>query len=143
MAKKRQRKKVYKVPMPKLETQFNCPECGRKKVIQVRFFKRENRGYLRCKACGEEYEGKLKRATTPIDVYYEWIDKRDKEKEEEYKKQEEDGENEEPVEGEIEAEENYEDGEQQDNGYDNIDNEDQSQEDKGDDDYNEDEGSDY
>ena len=146
MAKKRQRKKIYKAPAPKLETQFNCPECGRKKVIQVRFFKRENKGYLRCKACGEEYEGKLKRATTPIDVYYAWIDQRDKEKEEEYKKneQEQDGEEEEEVEGQIEAEENYEEGEQQDNEYDNNDNDnDNEDQDKGDEDYNEDEGSDY
>ena len=54
MAKKRQRKKVYKPPPPKLETQFNCPECGRKKVVEVHFEKRENKGYLRCRACGEE-----------------------------------------------------------------------------------------
>ena len=86
MAKKKQRKKVYKPPAPKLETQFNCPECGRKKVVEVRFMKKENKGYLRCRACGEEYQGKLKRASTPIDIYYEWIDHRDQEKEEEYKK---------------------------------------------------------
>ena len=134
MAKKRQRKKVYKAPAPKLETQFNCPECGRKKVIQVRFIKRENKGYLRCKACGEEFEGKLKRATTPIDIYYQWIDFRDEEKEKEYKQ--ENGERGEEVEGE-EIRENYEEDEQQDN-----ENENQS-EDKGDDDYNEDEASDY
>ena len=134
MAKKRQRKKVYKAPEPKLETQFNCPECGRKKVIQVRFIKRENKGYLRCKACGEEFEGKLKRATTPIDIYYQWIDFRDEEKEKEYKQENE--ERGEEVEGE-EIRENYEEDEQQDN-----ENENQS-EDKGDDDYNEDEASDY
>ena len=134
MAKKRQRKKVYKAPAPKLETQFNCPECGRKKVIQVRFIKRENKGYLRCKACGEEFEGKLKRATTPIDIYYQWIDFRDEEKEKEYKQENE--ERGEEVEGE-EIRENYEEDEQQDN-----ENENQS-EDKGDDDYNEDEAADY
>ena len=42
MAKKRQRKKIYKIPEPKLEKTFNCPECGRKKVVEVRFNKREN-----------------------------------------------------------------------------------------------------
>ena len=143
MAKKKQRKKVYKPPAPKLETQFNCPECGRKKVVEVRFMKKENKGYLRCRACGEEYQGKLKRATTPIDIYYEWIDHRDQEKEEEYKKKaNEEG-------GEEEKEEYDEQGEQQENGYDNdnddnenYENEDQSQ-DKGDEDYNEEEGSDY
>ena len=143
MAKKKQRKKVYKPPAPKLETQFNCPECGRKKVVEVRFMKKENKGYLRCRACGEEYQGKLKRASTPIDIYYEWIDHRDQEKEEEYKKKT----NEE--EGEEEKEEYDEQGEQQENGYDNdnddnenYENEDQSQN-KGDEDYNEEEGSDY
>ena len=143
MAKKKQRKKVYKPPAPKLETQFNCPECGHKKVVEVRFMKKENKGYLRCRACGEEYQGKLKRATTPIDIYYEWIDHRDQEKEEEYKKKaNEEG-------GEEEKEEYDEQGEQQENGYDNdnddnenYENEDQSQ-DKGDEDYNEEEGSDY
>ena len=143
MAKKKQRKKVYKPPAPKLETQFNCPECGRKKVVEVRFMKKENKGYLRCRACGEEYQGKLKRASTPIDIYYEWIDHRDQEKEEEYKKKaNEEG-------GEEEKEEYDEQGEQQENGYDNdnddnenYENEDQSQN-KGDEDYNEEEGSDY
>ena len=31
-----------------------------------------------------EYEGKLKKASSPIDIYYEWIDYRDNEKEKEY-----------------------------------------------------------
>ena len=81
MAKKRQRKTTFKFPTAKIGTSFNCPECGRKKVVEVRFNKRENIGYLRCRSCGVEYNGKLKRATTPIDVYYEWIDHRDEEKE--------------------------------------------------------------
>ena len=45
MAKKRQRKKIYKIPEPKLEKTFNCPECGRKKVVEVRFNKKESKGY--------------------------------------------------------------------------------------------------
>ena len=82
MAKKRQRKKIYKIPVPKLEKTFNCPECGRKKVVEVRFNKKENKGYLRCRACGENYEAKLKRASCPIDVYYQWIDHIDEERDE-------------------------------------------------------------
>ena len=144
MAKKRQRKKVYKPPAQKLETQFNCPECGRKKVVEVRFNKRENKGYLRCKACGEQYDTNLKRASTPIDVYYEWINHRDREKEEEYNKEKtEEGGDEYEQGGENEYQE-----ENQENDYDNEndndndnDNEEQSQE--KDEDYNEDEGSDY
>ena len=84
MAKKRQRKKIYKIPEPKLEKTFNCPECGRKKVVEVRFNKRENKGYLRCRACGDNYEAKLKKASSPIDVYYQWIDFKDEEREKEY-----------------------------------------------------------
>ena len=142
MAKKRQRKKVYKPPAPKLETQFNCPECGRKKVVEVRFNKKENKGYLRCKACREGYEAKLKRASTPIDVYYEWINHRDREKEEGYDKQK----NEEGGDEYEEGEENEFQEENQENEYDNDnenenDNEEQSQE--KDEDYNEDEESDY
>ena len=41
MAKKKQRKKIYKIPEPKLEKVFNCPECGRKKVVEVRFNKKK------------------------------------------------------------------------------------------------------
>ena len=142
MAKKRQRKKVYKPPAPKLETQFNCPECGRKKVVEVRFNKKENKGYLRCKACREAFETKLKRASTPIDVYYEWINHRDREKEEGYDKQK----NEEGGDEYEEGEENEFQEENQENEYDNDnenenDNEEQSQE--KDEDYNEDEESDY
>ena len=84
MAKKRQRKKAYKPPNPKLGSSFNCPECGRKKVVEVKFNKRENKGYLRCRGCGVEFNTKLKRATTPIDIYYSWIDHRDEEKEQNY-----------------------------------------------------------
>ena len=84
MAKKRQRKKIYKIPEPKLEKTFNCPECGRKKVVEVRFNKKENKGYLRCRACGDNYEARLKKASSPIDVYYQWIDFKDEEREKEY-----------------------------------------------------------
>ena len=84
MAKKRQRKKIYKIPEPKLEKTFNCPECGRKKVVEVRFNKKENIGYLRCRACGDNYEARLKKASSPIDVYYQWIDFKDEEREKEY-----------------------------------------------------------
>ena len=116
MAKKRQRKKIYKIPVPKLEKTFNCPECGRKKVVEVRFNKKENKGYLRCRACGENFEAKLKRASCPIDVYYEWIDFIDSEREKEYENKikeegkEEDGEGEGEG-GEDEYNENEEDNE--------------------------------
>ena len=102
MAKKRQRKKIYKIPVPKLEKTFNCPECGRKKVVEVRFNKKEHKGYLRCRACGDEYETKLKRASAPIDVYYQWIDEKDKEREKEYENKINDEENDE--------QENYDNG---------------------------------
>ena len=84
MAKKRQRKKIYKIPEPKLEKTFNCPECGRKKVVEVRFNKKESKGYLRCGACGDNYEARLKKASSPIDVYYQWIDFKDEERDKEY-----------------------------------------------------------
>ena len=84
MAKKRQRKKIYKIPEPKLEKTFNCPECGRKKVVEVRFTKNESKGYLRCHACGDDYEARLKKASSPIDVYYQWIDFKDEERDKEY-----------------------------------------------------------
>ena len=108
MAKKKQRKKVYKPPAPKLETQFSCPECGRKKVVEVRFIKKENKGYLRCRACGEQYETKLKRASTPIDIYYSWIDERDQKKEKD---------NEIENNNNPDEEENVEEGEENDNNY--------------------------
>ena len=158
MAKKRQRNKVYKPPEPKLETQFNCPECGRKKVVEVRFNKKENKGYLRCRACRETYDTFLKRASTPIDIYYEWINHRDKEKEGEYDKQKneeggdeyEEGEENEIQEENQENEYDNENGNDNDNDNDNDnyndndnenDNEEQSQE--KDEDYNDEEGSDY
>ena len=121
MAKKRQRKKIYKPPAPKLETSFNCPECGRKKVVEVLFNKRENTGYLRCRGCGVEYNGKLKRASLPIDIYYDWIDHRDEEKEKKYlqKKnhnreevEENEGEEEEEQENEEQSQEKEDDEEE-------------------------------
>ena len=108
VTKKKQRKKVYKPPAPKLETQFSCPECGRKKVVEVRFIKKENKGYLRCRACGEQYETKLKRASTPIDIYYSWIDERDQKKE-----KDNDIENN----NNPDEEDNVEEGEENDNNY--------------------------
>ena len=112
MAKKKQRKKIYKIPVPKLEKTFNCPECGHKKVVEVRFNKKEGKGYLRCRSCGDEYEGKLKKASSPIDIYYEWIDYRDNEKEKEYQnKVNDEQENEEGGE-----QENYAGGDNEDEG---------------------------
>ena len=84
------------------------PECGRKKVVEVRFIKKENKGYLRCRACGEQYETKLKRASTPIDIYYSWIDERDQKKE-----KENDIENN----NNPDEEDNVEEGEENDNNY--------------------------
>ena len=113
-----------------------------KKVVEVHFDKRENKGYLRCRACGEEFESKLKRASEPIDIYYNWINHRDLEREKNIKKNnEEDGD-------EIEEGEN-EEIEQQENENDNEEQEQEQSKDKGDDedgddgDYNEEEGSDY
>ena len=108
MAKKRQRKKIYKIPEPKLEKTFNCPECGRKKVVEVRFNKKESKGYLRCRACGDNYEAKLKKASAPIDVYYEWIDYVDKEREKEFNDKLKDEVND-------EEQENYENNNEEDN----------------------------
>ena len=108
MAKKKQRKKIYKIPEPKLEKVFNCPECGRKKVVEVRFNKKENKGYLRCRACGDNYEAKLKKASAPIDVYYEWIDFVDKEREKEFNDKLKDEVND-------EEQENYENNNEEDN----------------------------
>ncbi len=39
---------------------------------------------MRCRACGDNYEAKLKKASSPIDVYYQWIDFKDEEREKEY-----------------------------------------------------------
>ena len=142
MAKKTQRKKVYKPQVPKLVAQFNCPECGRKKVVEVHFNKREKKGYLRCKACREQYNTNLKRASTPIDIYYEWINHRDREKQEGNNK----GKAEEGGDEYEEGGENEYQEENQENDYDNeneIDNYNEEQSQEKDEDYNEDEGSDY
>ena len=120
MAKKRQRKKIYKIPLPKLEKTFNCPECGRKKVVEVRFNKKENKGYLRCRACGENYEAKLKRASCPIDVYYQWIDHIDEERDERDKE----------YENKIKEEGQGEDGDEE------VNNENENEEDNEDENYN-------
>ena len=147
MAKKRQRKKVYKPPAPKLETQFNCPECGRKKVVEVHFNKKENKGYLRCKACRESFDTKLKRASTSIDIYYKWINHRNKEKEEEYDKEknEEVGdEYEQGEENEIQEENQYNEYDNEnDNDNDNENDDGEQSQEKDDEDYNEEEGSNY
>ena len=108
MAKKKQRKKVYKKQEKKLETQFRWTECERKNVKAEHIIKKENKGYLRCRACGEQYETKLKRASTPIDIYYSWIDERDQKKE-----KENDIENN----NNPDEEDNVEEGEENDNNY--------------------------
>ena len=92
MVKKKSRRKIIKAPVPKLETVFNCPLCGHKKTVAVVFNKKENKGYLRCKGCNEEYSSKLRRADAYIDIYYRWVDelqkRRNKEEEEQEKYEE-------------------------------------------------------
>ena len=81
MVKKKTRRKVIKPPQPKLETVFNCCECGQKKTVAVKFDRKAKIGYLRCKACNVEFETKLRPADAYIDVYYRWVDEIEKEKE--------------------------------------------------------------
>mgnify|MGYP006908842836 CR=1 FL=1 len=69
-----------------------------------------------------EYEAKLKKASEPIDVYYEWIDFRDNEREKEY-------------ENKIKAEDNEEEENYDGNENDN-DNENENDEDNEDENYN-------
>ena len=92
MVKKKSRRKIIKAPVPKLETVFNCPLCGRKKTVAVVFNKKTNDGNLRCKACNEAFSSKLRRADAYIDIYYRWIDdlqkRRNKEEEEQEKYEE-------------------------------------------------------
>ena len=121
MAKKRSRKKIIKPPQPKLSTVFNCPECGYKKTVVVRFNRRDNKGLLICKRCGVEYEGKLKKASAFIDIYYEWLDKREMEEKKNEKlrkndeEEEENEENEDDYEKEFDEEEGNEEEEFKDN----------------------------
>ena len=109
MAKKKTRKKVIKPPQPKLSTVFDCPECGHKKSIIIHFNRRDNKGKLLCKSCGVDYEGKLKKAAAFIDIYYEWLDKRELEKKrkEEMRKNDDDEEEEEENEANEENEDDY------------------------------------
>ena len=103
------------MPVPKLDKIFSCPECGRKKVVDVRFIKKDKKAFLRCHACGEEYETELKRAMAPIDVFYKWIDEKDKEREKEDENQNKDEENDEQENYENENEEADEDEGDEDN----------------------------
>ena len=105
------------MPVPKLDKIFSCPECGRKKVVDVRFNKKDKKAFLRCHACGEEYETELKRAMAPIDVFYKWIDEKDKEreKEDENRNKDEENEDQENYDNENENEEADEDDGDEDN----------------------------
>ena len=112
MVKKKSRRKIIKAPVPKLDTIFNCPLCGQKKTVAVNFDKKNNIGYLRCKACKKSYETKIKRADAFIDIYYKWVNQLEKdrekqlEEEEQLEKSEEESEKEKEKEKKEESEEN-------------------------------------
>ena len=89
MVKKKSRRKIIKAPIPKLDTIFNCPCCGHKKTVAVNFDKKNNKGYLRCKACKKSYEANLRRADTFIDIYYKWVNKLEQEREKELEEENE------------------------------------------------------
>ena len=74
MVKKNTRRKVIKPPQPKLDTVFNCYNCGTKKTIEVKFDRKEKKATLRCKACGIKFETNIRPADAYIDIYYRWID---------------------------------------------------------------------
>ena len=129
MVKKKSRRKIIKAPVPKLDTIFNCPLCGHKKTVAVTFNKKENKGYLRCKACKEEFESDLKRADTFIDIYYRWVNylEKKKEKEEENELEQNDEEFEDNDENENENE-NDEENEEHDEDYENNDKDEDNEE---------------
>ena len=94
MVKKKSRKKIIKAPVPKLDTVFNCPQCGHKKTVEVKFNKKEKERNLKCKACSASFTGKLKKQSAYIDIYYQWIDKLDRDREKEENNEESKNENE-------------------------------------------------
>jgi len=74
------KRKTQRKPMKRkshlapLDTEFDCPFCGRQNTCEVFLDKSKNIGKIRCKVCLEDFQCKIHRLSREIDVYSEWID---------------------------------------------------------------------
>eukprot|EP01057_Protomagalhaensia_wolfi_P002881 Protomagalhaensia_wolfi_Nauph_80__2880@NODE_2976_length_928_cov_815_245219_g2333_i0_p1_GENE_NODE_2976_length_928_cov_815_245219_g2333_i0NODE_2976_length_928_cov_815_245219_g2333_i0_p1_ORF_typecomplete_len182_score52_12Elf1/PF05129_13/1_3e23Rubredoxin/PF00301_20/0_28Rubredoxin/PF00301_20/4_NODE_2976_length_928_cov_815_245219_g2333_i0363908 len=75
MGKREPRRRApIKAPLPKLDSEFDCPFCAALKSVQVQIKKRELIAQLQCRACLVEYQTAVGPLDEPVDVFSLWID---------------------------------------------------------------------
>eukprot|EP00938_MAST-03A_sp_MAST-3A-sp1_P002343 g2343.t1 len=59
---------------------FKCPFCAHNKAVQCVMNKKDKIATLKCRICSEEYQGRIHYLSEPIDVYNEWINELNEER---------------------------------------------------------------
>ena len=86
MSKKKSRKRVIKVIIPKISTVFDCPFCNHKQSVEAKMYIKNNKNRekkemiasVSCRVCGNFYKTEYHQLIEPIDIYSEWIDECEK-----------------------------------------------------------------
>lgn len=70
---RRRRKKIIKIPKPKIPEVFVCPLCG-SRSLTVKLDKKNSMAEVRCGSCGLHWSTKVEGYEEKIDVYHKFFD---------------------------------------------------------------------
>lgn len=70
---RRRKKKIIKIPKPKIPNVFICPICG-SKSLTVKIDKKHKKAVVQCGSCGTTWETEIRGYEEKIDIYHKFFD---------------------------------------------------------------------
>eukprot|EP01115_Flamella_aegyptia_P004699 TRINITY_DN2009_c0_g1_i1.p1 TRINITY_DN2009_c0_g1~~TRINITY_DN2009_c0_g1_i1.p1 ORF type:complete len:115 (+),score=18.76 TRINITY_DN2009_c0_g1_i1:48-347(+) len=74
MGRRKSRKIPEKKPKPKVATIFDCPLCNHEQTVECTLYKKKKIGEVVCTVCGGKHQLRINYLSAAIDIYSDWID---------------------------------------------------------------------